>query len=210
MIARLVSNFALPPIRILGEKTKMEFEMEWMASHAEEELEKIQYYPDINSAAIDLELLIGTSMIQGKDRGQFLEPGEPFRSKLCSVENPGIIFGREDRGLSRTAIDACDFMLDFCLPGNQKSMNLSHSVSYVLGLLAGGSYQNQIKQEENLHTDKMYEIISSGLEKLGVNSFHGMENLAIKRIKKILENGMDGKGDRDFIFKILRKIEEVG
>ena len=41
MVCRLIANFDLPPLRIIGEKKDLHFEMEWMAYNSKEELDKV-------------------------------------------------------------------------------------------------------------------------------------------------------------------------
>ena len=138
MVCRLIANFDLPPLRIIGERRELHFEMEWMAYNSNEELSKIEYFNSAKESREDLDLVIGTAMIQGKDRVGFISLGSlPEKIKIHSDKKIGIVFGREDRGLSNAMIDHCDYMLDFELSERQPSMNLSQSVSFVLGSIHG-------------------------------------------------------------------------
>ena len=114
MVCRLIANFDLPPLRIVGEKKDLHFEMEWMAHNSNEELSKIEYFSEPKKAREDLSLLIGTAMIQGKDRVGFIPLSDLTNKIKSQVEKKvGIVFGREDRGLSNAMIDICDKGLGF-------------------------------------------------------------------------------------------------
>lgn len=207
MVCRLISNFNLSPLRILGEPLEHVFEMEWMAHGAEDELEKIQYYSNVWDCKLDLDVFIGTGMIRGRDRGNFISL-EELQEKV-SNKNYGIVFGREDSGLRKSTVELCDFMIDFNLPGIQKSMNLSHSVAFVLGRLTFDDQSNKLKEpmKEVINTNHFFQYAHKVFSILGMNHFHGSENLAVKRFKTILEKDRLEQGDIDFLYKVLNNIE---
>jgi TrmH family RNA methyltransferase len=209
MICRLVANFNLEPLRILGNQLEANFEMKWMAHGAKQEIEKIQYYTNFEECRRDLEFVIGTGMIHGRDRGDFISFEE--LSVKIQQKRYGIIFGREDLGLKKSTVELCDFMLDFGLPGNQKSMNLSHAVAFLLGKIYQPT-RNFSTQKPNLHfvnTNYFFEYSKKIFGILGMNQFHKSENLAVKRFKTILEKNYLTQGDINFLYKMFRNIEEV-
>ncbi len=201
-VARLVANFALDPIRIIGNPIAFEPDMEWMAYGAEEELAKVRYFEGIEKGKSDIDILIGTGMIHGKDRGKFIIPAEIPAIFEKTVGKIGIAFGREDRGLSRNLIDHCDYMVDFQLPGKQPSMNLSHSVGYLLGVICN-SNRESVNEEKipAIEKNHFYSYSKKIFDLLEMNDFHGSENLAVKRFKSILDSKTMQKGDLDFFIK---------
>jgi tRNA C32,U32 (ribose-2'-O)-methylase TrmJ len=58
MVCRLIANFDLPPLRIIGEQKELHFEMEWMAYNSKEELDKIQYFSGQKESRKDLDLFL--------------------------------------------------------------------------------------------------------------------------------------------------------
>jgi len=208
MICRLIANFNLSDLRILGNSFPFEFEMEWMAHNATDELNSIRYFSSFEESTNDLDLIIGTGMIRGSDRGKFISINEA-KDRLTQ-KRFGFIFGREDTGLSLDTIIKCDFMIDFQLPGKQKSMNLANSVSFLLGSLAISSSDtiSPNVQEIPIQEKKyFYEFSKTIFEKLGMNDFHENESLATKRWKTILEDRNLSRGDYGFLFKMLKNIE---
>jgi TrmH family RNA methyltransferase len=209
MVCRLIANFDLPPLRIIGEQRELHFEMEWMAYNSKEELDKIQYFSNPKESRVDLDLLIGTAMIQGKDRVGFI-PLASLSEKIQShtEKKIGIVFGREDRGLSNTAIDTCDYMIDFELSERQPSMNLSQSVSFVLGCIHSKASKNaNLPKPEQIDKGNFYKYAKEVFELIEMNQFHGRENLAIKRFKKIIDSSSISREDLNFLYKLFQKIE---
>lgn len=204
MICRLAANFDIGPLRIIGSKKEEDiFEMEWMAHNAEEEMEKIQYVESLEDCRASAELIVGTAMIHGRDRGRFISLVR--LKEIAKKFHTGILFGREDKGLKRETAIKCDYLVDFRLPGNQKSMNLASSVAYVLGALFG-TQDNEFyrKRELNLSRNKLYEKAEEFFRELGMDSYHGSENLPVQRLKKILDKAEMTQGDMDFFFRIFQ------
>ncbi len=209
MVCRLIANFDLPPLRIIGEKKELHFEMEWMAYNSKEELSKIEYFQNSKESRQDLDLLIGTAMIQGKDRAGFIPLASlPEKIQSHADKKVGIVFGREDRGLSNAMIDICDYMIDFELSDRQPSMNLSQSVSFVLGSMHSQNSSNrELPKSDNLDKGNFYKYTKDIFELIEMNQFHGRENLAIKRFKKIIDSSSITREDLNFLYKFFQKIE---
>ncbi len=209
MICRLIANFSLEPLRILGKPFEKNLEMEWMAHGAKEELEKIQFFTNYWECTKDLELVIGTGTVHGRDRAQFIR----FVNLKEKIQNKrfGIVFGREDTGIQKSVSELCDFMLDFQLQGDQKSMNLAQAVAYFLGCITQETPQVVTESSQKLEVEKKYFL--SYAQKvfgiLGMNHFHGSENLAVKRFKKTLRFSELSQRDINFLFKIFRAIESL-
>jgi TrmH family RNA methyltransferase len=208
MICRLIGNFDLEPLRILGQHRSDNFEMEWMAHGALEEIEKIKYYETFLESRRDIEIVIGTGMIHGRDRGRFISISEIPEIVQNSIYS--IVFGREDTGLKKATVEACDFMIDFRLPGQQKSMNLSHSVNFVLASLHSLKPRKEKQRPKpNVSKNYFYEYAQQIFSILEMNNFHGSQELALKRFKSILERANPNQGDINFLFKIFRNIENL-
>ncbi|MCB1158852.1 MAG: RNA methyltransferase [Leptospiraceae bacterium] len=210
MCCRLIANFGLPPLRIIGQKKEEAPEMEWMAHNALEEINRIEYFSDWKSCLSDLSLCIGTGMIETRDRGPFIEREELPELLRRSPGKFGILFGREDRGLSLEAIGHCNYMLNFRLPGYQPSMNLAQAVCFVLSLLYNSDIRTELIEEVQApEKNRLYDLSGEIFSLIGMDEFHGKENLAVKRLKSILETRPLSEGDINFLFKFFRNIQRL-
>lgn len=207
MICRLVANFGLEPPIIIGKQINPTDEMKWMATHSNKELEKLIYTTSFEEATSSIDLLIGTGMIHGGKRSEFLSQTTFYET--ISEKKFGIIFGREDKGLSKEALSYCDYMLDFQLPGYQKSMNLSHSVSFILGMLYNIPNSKVMRLENTRDTKHFFNYVKKIFSYLGLNSFQNVDNLALRRFKSILSRAELSSGDVDFFYKIFHNIENL-
>ena len=193
MVARLNANFGLNPIRIL--------------SNADDELKKMNVFSDISQLKNGLSMLVGTGMIEGRDRINMISTDE-LTGLLNKNEEIGIVFGREDRGMSMEVLDQCEYLVNFNLPGKQKSMNLAQSVAYLLGILSSGNedvpeveYDKELYQSFLNYTEGLFN-------KSGLGGFHGLERQAIKRFRRILDSARMDNSDIQFLFKIFRSLED--
>lgn len=222
MVCRLISNFGLEPLRILGSPFERSLEMKWMAHGAEEELERITFFENFWDCIKDLELVIGTGVIHGRDRAKFIN--FPTLKEKIKNKRFGIIFGREDTGIQKGVSELCDFMIDFSLTGKQKSMNLAQAVAYFLGKISIDIEHietiQEIPNKEQYFENKDINFSKNNVQKtyflsyaqkifgiLGMNNFHGSENLATKRFKNILRFSELTQGDINFLFKMFKSIE---
>lgn len=208
MICRLIANFSLPPLRIIGSPREIEIEMEWMAYHSKQELNAITYYSTAQECFSDLDLVVGTGMIHGGNRSQFLSLSS--LPEILSGKKFGFVFGREDRGISKETLIFCEYMVDFNLPGYQKSMNLSHSVSYCISAFHEYRLQNKTLEAtpNPKHTSHFYDYSRRIFHLLGMDKYHDRENLPVRRLKTILEKANLSSGDIDFLYKIFTNFEK--
>ena len=135
-IARLCKNFNVdklvliaPPINHNSDKARQR------AKHSIEYLEKAEIYDSLESLRNSYAVLIGTSAKAGRSYNVRRQPSYPWElEEMLTVkeEKIGLVFGREDRGLSNEELLLCDFLVNIPLPANFKVMNISHAVAIVL------------------------------------------------------------------------------
>lgn len=135
-IARICNNFLIknlilisPQVDYLSETTRIR------AKHSEHYLENAKVFKSINEVREKFNILIGTSAKAGQKysvRRQPVYPWDLKELKKISDGEIGIVFGREDRGLSNEELLICDFLIHIPVPGEHKVLNLSHAVSIVL------------------------------------------------------------------------------
>ncbi|MCB1192599.1 MAG: RNA methyltransferase [Leptospiraceae bacterium] len=211
MVCRLIANFDLPPLRIIGEKMEQSYEMEWMAHNSQSELDQIEYHSTIENATLDIGVLFGTSMIYSRDRGPFFLLSDLPKMYSNANQKIGIIFGREDTGLSKKVINHCNYMLDFKLSSRQPSMNLANSVAFVMSTLHNFSVQYSETKDNFPVVEKnhFYNYSKKIFEILKMNNYHGTKDMPAKRLKTILDQRRLTKGDINFLYTFLKNIERL-
>ena len=101
-----------------------------MSAGSEEILEKAQVYGSLNEALADLQVTVGCTARRSKGRHPILSP-ERLPESLRGYEDKmqiGIVFGREDRGLSNAELDLCHHIVTIPTAREHTSLNLAQAV----------------------------------------------------------------------------------
>jgi tRNA/rRNA methyltransferase len=152
-------------------------------------LEDALVFDAFDAAIQDLDFVVGaTARRRGKRREYFTGEELPtlLRSKGRSVQNIGIVFGREDRGLLNDEIEKCDALVALTMRDSHPSLNLGQAVMvfcYILSPLVlnppkvkeikpgDGEFQSLKKRIQSIFTtiglDRDSNITIRLLERLG-------------------------------------------
>jgi len=135
-IARLCNNFyANELILVSPQVDHLSTETKNRAKHSIDYLENAKTYNSLKEIRDEYSVLIGTSAKAGKTYNVLRQPVYPWNLHEITIPAEckiGIVFGREDRGLSNEEIGLCDFLVTIPTPGHHKVMNISHAVSIIL------------------------------------------------------------------------------
>lgn len=135
-VCRTMQNFGCEDLRLvnpevdhLGEAARL------MAVKAGHILDKTRVFPDLNNAVADLNLLFGTTRRFGKRyRETFMTPDQAA-DRIVSAHSDcrcGLIFGREDKGLSNEELDRCHHFISIPTSNELASLNLAQAVNICL------------------------------------------------------------------------------
>jgi TrmH family RNA methyltransferase len=158
-IARIMMNFDVNELRIVGSKDILNDEAYIRAVHAKNILKSAKFYNTLSDAVKDIDFIVGTSGAVSGDRNLKRVPITPrdLAEKHNSLSGSlGLVFGREDDGLSNNELELCDLFVSIPTSDQYPIMNLSHAVSVIL-------YELYISSIENPYNVKMRE--ASKLEK---------------------------------------------
>ena len=135
-IARVCNNFnATELVLISPQVDHLSEEARNRARHSKHYLENAKVFSDFQSIREHFSFLIGTSAKAGKTYNVYRQPAFSWEwtdEKLLLSSKIGIVFGREDRGLSNEELSLCDYLVNIPVPGEQKVLNISHAVAIIL------------------------------------------------------------------------------
>jgi len=158
-IARNMMNFGVDELRIVGNKEILNNDAYIRAVHAKNILNNAKFYNNLNDAIEDIDFVVGTSGAVSGDRNLKRVPITPreLAEKHKTLDGKlGIVFGREDDGLSNKELELCDLFVSIPTSEKYPIMNLSHAVSVIL-------YELYLSSIESPYNVKMRE--ASKLEK---------------------------------------------
>ena len=174
-IARLCSNFDINELRIVSPKCDIfSLEAKKMALKGQRYIDNCKIFNSIEQAIFDFDLVLATCGridLSNDIECQSPEDISKWISSFLEINNIGILFGREDRGLSNNELLYAHKILNIETSQNYTSLNLSHAVSIVL-------YELTKSSTNNLENDlQLFDLASS---KQIYESFNEIEEMLIK------------------------------
>lgn len=135
-IARLCNNFRVDKLVLISPQIDPNIdEARQRAKHSHHYLEKAEVFDSLKDIRNRYTVLVGTSAKAGRTYNVRRQPVYPWELEemLTITEGTiGLVFGREDRGLSNEELLSCDFLVNIPVPSDFKVMNISHAVAIIL------------------------------------------------------------------------------
>ncbi len=189
-IARLCSNFDVTELRIVSPKCDIfSLEAKKMALKGQRYIDNCKIFNNIENSIFDCDLVLATC---GRaDLSNDIECESPaviskWISSFKKINNLGILFGREDRGLSNNELLFAHKIFNIKTSNNYPSLNLSHAVSIILYELNKCSTNNLKKDLKvfNLASSKQIYESSKELEEMLIRTGYLLEHTAYAKISK--------------------------
>jgi len=153
--ARAIKTMGFSKLRLVNPCDYLSIEAKMLAHASIEILERAEVFPDLSSALSGLDLSIATTAKNRDARGEFhvnTELPSIIKSKGGQVNTIGLVFGREESGLSNDEIRLCDIASTIPLKETYPSLNLSQAVmiyAYTLANLNTGKGPGRISPERD-------------------------------------------------------------
>ncbi|AEF97105.1 RNA methyltransferase [Methanotorris igneus] len=162
-IARNMKNFGVKELRIVGNRDILDKEAYIRAVHAKDILDNAKFYNSLKDAIEDIDFVVATSGAIGGDRNLKRVPITPreFAKRSLEIEGKvGIVFGREDDGLTNEELELCDLLVSIPTSEEYPIMNVSHAVAVILYEL----YVTRVEHEKEIPYNVKMRVASK-LEK---------------------------------------------
>jgi TrmH family RNA methyltransferase len=138
------------------------------AMHAGNILDKAKTFSSFEQVFPKLDFIVGTSgVVNVNDKRHLRNPISPheFAERIFEVDGKiGLVFGREDRGLSRDELSKCDILITIPAGKKYPIMNISHACTILLYELY--NYQHELKEprlSNGMEKEKLYKQFSEFL-----------------------------------------------
>ena len=124
-VARVMKNFGFDDLWIIGEHPKLDPLAGWWASGADDLIARAHFAPSLHYAIADAQTTVATTSNRGRTTPVDLSPlNLPFDDD----EILALVFGREDRGLTREEIVQCQRTASIPTNPEFPTMNLAQAV----------------------------------------------------------------------------------
>ena len=129
--ARAIKTMGFNNLRMVNPCDFRDGKAQWVAHGSREILDNAGVYKDLETATADLDFIVGTTSKKRRTNQDYYYPDhlkEIISSKQKSINKLGIVFGREESGLSNEELKLCDLISTIRLSRPYPSLNLSQSV----------------------------------------------------------------------------------
>ena len=167
-VARLCSNFEVEELRIVSPKCDIfSSDAKKMALKGQKYLDHCKIFDNLEKAIFDCDLVLASCGRVDVSKDLFFKSSEEiftWTSSFKKINNLGIIFGREDRGLTNNELLLANKTFNIPTSQNNPSLNLSHAVSIVLYELNRSSRRNTNRELEEFNLASTRQIQDSFVE----------------------------------------------
>ena len=189
-IARLCSNFEINELRIVDPKCDIfSLEAKKMALKGQKYIDNCKIFNSIEQSIFDCDLVLATCGridLSNDIKYESTEGISTWISSFKEINNIGILFGREDRGLSNSELLFAHKIFNIKTSQNYPSLNLSHAVSIILYELNKCSTNNLKKdlQVFNLASSKQIYESFIELEEMLIKTGYLLKHTSYSKISK--------------------------
>ncbi|MGC8600900.1 MAG: RNA methyltransferase [Thermoprotei archaeon] len=150
--ARASANFGVAALRIVNAPLGVSSLSLRYSSGGRELLRNATHYRTLDEAVQDLDYTVATTARTGGKRNVLRETYRPsaILPYINSGKKVGLVFGREDRGLTNEELAKCDFAVTIEAYEGYPVLNLSHAVAVLLHYLFVNSSQSYAKKHPAL------------------------------------------------------------
>lgn len=130
MVARAMGNFGVSDLRLVNPCQHLHPEARKFAVRAAPLLGSARLYADLGDAVADLPMTVAATRRAGKLRGELLDVADAaaLGAALPEPDRLGLVFGREDSGLTSEEVSRCTHSASITTTGEVGSMNLAQAV----------------------------------------------------------------------------------
>ena len=213
-IARLCSNFNVSELRIISPNCDIySLDSKKMAMKGISYLKNCIVYESLSKALLDCDLVLATYgriSLSKEEQPCSLQEVSQWINNFKNIQNLGIIFGREDRGLTNDELLLAHkvFTIETY---NNPSLNLSHAVSIVLYQFCkelnhkNKKVKNAINLANPIHVENTFKDLNKLLLKIGY-LYPQTSKSKMSKFKKYIFKAETSKQELDTLRGIIHQI----
>jgi tRNA/rRNA methyltransferase len=159
--ARAIKTMGFSDLRLVNPCNHLDMKAKMLAHASHDILENAKIYPILSEAIADLDFVIATSakqrwvkldIIPSNQIQKFLE------DKENSISRIGIVFGREESGLTNEEINLCNRVSTIPLASPYPSVNLAQTVMIYAYALSSLNQSVTEKEEETINPESFRSL----------------------------------------------------
>ncbi|HXI12730.1 MAG TPA: RNA methyltransferase [Thermoanaerobaculia bacterium] len=209
--ARSMKNFGFSELVIVGDHPTLQPVAEWWASGAGDLVHAARIVPTLQTALAGSHLTIATTSSRGRNADPDLEPRAlaALYAAMPEQQVVSLVFGREDRGLTRSELNLCSRTAVIPTSELLPTMNLAQSVSlfcYELSRVtaAAGPRSRDLAPSELI--DRLHERGQSLLMEIGFLHENNPDRI-YDDLRRILARAQPDSRETEILLGIMRQLE---
>lgn len=213
---RALKNMGIKQLRLVQPAEYDPLVIESMAHRSEDLLDHTSIHQTLDEALADLVFVAGTTA-RTRDRAQAIETPRSIAPQIIQHSQQGrvgILFGREDNGLSNHELDRCQALLRIPTDPSYASLNLAQAVlliAYELRLAAEDSPTTPNSTQTpatNAQLESMFGAIEHGLWDLEFFK-NQQSNGIMRRLRTLLVRAQPTERETALLSAIFRELSSL-
>ena len=181
-VMRAARNFGIESTRLVGPATADPHKISISAPRCESLIDELVHYDEVEDAIGDCVLTLGFTARRRAANWRVIEPRQAAREVVEATRKGrvGLMFGREDSGLSNRDLDRCHAAVTVPTNPEYSSLNLGQAVSIALWEVFRASQQIDTEGEslEDVDVDSDFEPAHmQGLERMFEQAEEALETI---------------------------------
>lgn len=188
------------PVDYLGQEARM------MAHASGDILEDAEIFEDLKQAISDLDITVATTAKTRDARVEYIDGAalpEQLQSKGGAVQRIGLVFGREESGLTNEEIRMCDLVSTIPMKIHYPSLNLGQSVMVYAYLMASATLADHAVTHAPIDQEGFRAMMDKSerlMMELGINANPALYHRVLERLASL------GEDDIHLVHSILNRL----
>lgn len=193
--ARAIKTMGFNELRLVNPGNHLADPAKWLAHGSIDILENASIYHDLKESIADLDFVIGTTAKKRSSKHEYYSPDKArqlINEKGKTISKIGIVFGREESGLTNDELSSCDIASSIPLSNPYPSINLAQSVMLFAYVFSPLQIVNEEEAEAITRNDRVYYELKINaqhiLQKLNIGSDSVLYHRMLERIASASED----------------------
>lgn len=208
--ARAIKTMGFTELRMVNPANHRADMARWLAHGSGDVLDSAKIFSSLTEAISDLDFTIGTTAKNRSTKADYHTPEMALqiaKSKEDVITRIGIVFGREESGLTNEELKQCDIASTIQLANPYPSINLAQSVmlyAYVFSTLRADRLADElIKEKESSESGAYQELKHTTTRLLSLLEIDNNENLYYRMLERIAAASVD---DTKLLLSVVKKV----
>jgi len=196
--ARAVKVMGFSQLWLIKPSNHLADPAEWLAHGSTEILQQAKIFASLEQAAAEVDFLVATTAKKRASHAEYIDGnmlGKTLETKSNLIQTTGIVFGREESGLTKAEMLLCDAVSYLPMATTYPSLNLSQAVMLYAYLLSqNNTYKiTEKKEKPEGHPEgfrKMKRNLMDFVKKAGISEKHPVFGRINQRLSATDEKDM--------------------